>query len=114
MLSTNNQTNPNMQDPALTPAEKSEFPPGTFDKFITVNAYINMRCQECKHEMKVTQLIKLNQTRHGIGNIMPQNCSVCEETNRNKANPVNRMLTITSIDLKLQNIGEELNLENKQ
>lgn len=100
-----------MQDPAL---EKTEFPPGTFDKFIQVQATVNMKCPVCKAEMHVLQPIKLNETRHGQGNIMPQNCSQCEEGNRYKANPVNQMLMITSVDLKLQmSEGQELNLKSK-
>lgn len=93
------------QDPALTPPEKSEFPPGTFNKYLVVDAIVNMRCPVDGSTMIVTQPIKLNETRQGTGYIMPQNCAQCEEANRNKGERVNQMLMITSVELKLMNGG---------
>lgn len=114
--SPNNKVNINMssdvtvpqdkqQDPARTPPEKSEFPPGTFNKYILVDAVVNMRCPVDGSTKIVTQPIKLNETRQGTGYIMPQNCEHCEEANRNKGERVNQMLMITSVELKMQNGG---------
>lgn len=94
---------PIQQDPGLAKAqpEPSEFPPGTFDKFIRVDANINMRCQVCGYTKMVTQPLLLNETRRGTGYIMPQNCQQCEKAARTQhGERIGIMLFITSIEIK--------------
>lgn len=92
---------PIQQDPAKMPLEASEFPPGTFDNHLKVNAIVNMRCPVCNKTKQVTQRLQLNETRAGTGYIMPQNCLDCEKAARvNQGERQTQMLFITSVELR--------------